>query len=402
MRLRFKSILAFIFILFVICAVIGFGYLFYNKIKHDSDIVVDGDLTINYLNGKNFELQNDSEIQFSVTNNSSDTKYFYIQLMDIEAKDVKYELVTGENVIVSNDLKSDIISNQVAINGNETTLYTFKFKTTSMEKYKGEIEIGIKNNDSNTFANVILANNKVGDKALTEFGSNATLDEGLLSMQDDLGLAYYFRGKTINNNVEFAGLNWKIVKINGDGSVKIVLDKILDIVSSYNDEKTDFETSEINEALTKWFDNNLINYNDYIAYYKFCDDAVLESDNTTYNAYSRLITNKIPNLVCLGQPVNAKIGLMTADEIILAGGSKEENKEYYLYNENIKTAYYTMTIADSNESVYYPFIVNTNGALVHDTAGDLLRGVRPTINIIKNARVTGDGTESNPYKIIEN
>ena len=46
----------------------------------------------------------------------------------------------------------------------------------------------------------------------------------LNSAPDDYGTSYYFRGNVLDNNVTFAGKNWKIVRINGDGSVRLVLD----------------------------------------------------------------------------------------------------------------------------------------------------------------------------------
>ena len=66
MRLRFKSALGFIFLLIAICAFLGVGYIFYGKISNDSDIVVDGKITINYLTGKKFELNGNNEVSFSV------------------------------------------------------------------------------------------------------------------------------------------------------------------------------------------------------------------------------------------------------------------------------------------------------------------------------------------------
>ena len=51
---------------------------------------------------------------------------------------------------------------------------------------------------------------------------NATEAE-LASTEDDYGTSYYFRGKVINNYVEFANKCWRIVRINGEGSVKLVL-----------------------------------------------------------------------------------------------------------------------------------------------------------------------------------
>ena len=41
-------------------------------------------------------------------------------------------------------------------------------------------------------------------------------------MQDDFGKSYYFRGNINNNNVMFAGYNWKIVRINDDGCIRLL------------------------------------------------------------------------------------------------------------------------------------------------------------------------------------
>ena len=52
--------------------------------------------------------------------------------------------------------------------------------------------------------------------------SNAS--EALLaSAEDDYGTSYYFRGAAKNNYVQFANKCWRIVRIVGDGSVKLVL-----------------------------------------------------------------------------------------------------------------------------------------------------------------------------------
>ena len=40
---------------------------------------------------------------------------------------------------------------------------------------------------------------------------------------DDYGISYYFRGNVQNNFVSFAGMCWRIVRITGDGSVKLAL-----------------------------------------------------------------------------------------------------------------------------------------------------------------------------------
>ena len=400
LRKRFKSMLYFIFMLILTVSALGVGYIFYDKITSDSDIVVDGKITINYLDGKKFSLNGNKSIAFSVTNNDTETKYYYIQLTDVYASGVTYSLKSSDGLNMKNELKSEIVSNQVSINGNETINYTLEFNTDGNTSYSGVLQVGVKENEKNTFADVILANNKVNERSLTENCDAATLDEGLLKKEDDLGVAYYFRGSVKNNNVLFAGKNWKVVKINGDGSIKLVLDNIVDEISKYYSEDYSFLNSTIFEKLNNWYTNNLNDYSDYIAYYKFCNDTVLEDDN--YLAYNRVITNKIPTFVCLGNLVNSRIGLLTIDEVSLAGGSTGENKSYYLYNEKITNSYYTMSSASSRYGNYYPFVVDTDGSISSNVNGNLLRGVRPVINIIKTAKVSGNGTSEEPYEIIMN
>ena len=209
--------------------------------------------------------------------------------------------------------------------------------------YSGTIQVGLKNNENDTFIDVLLANNKVGDAGITLNGEVATLDEGLLKKEDDLGVAYYFRGNTLNNNFSFAGLNWKIVKINGDGSVKVVLDGLIEEIGKYYDTDYSFSNSLIKQRLDNWYNSYLSLYADYIAYYKYCNDYILDSDGINMVGYNRIIKDKIPNYVCLGDLVNSKVGLLTVDEVMLAGGANQDNKSYYLYNENIKLSYYTMS-----------------------------------------------------------
>ena len=178
--MRFKSVLILLFCMIVVCLALGVGYLFFDKNDDDSDIVVDGEITINYLNGKKFNYNGDKEIAFSVTNNDAEAKYYYIQLTDVYANNVSYELISSDNLTIKNDLKSEIVSQQVSINGNETVNYTLKFKGNDKEKYSGTIQIGLRENEENTFANVVLTNNKVNETSLTENGESALLDEGLL------------------------------------------------------------------------------------------------------------------------------------------------------------------------------------------------------------------------------
>ena len=49
-------------------------------------------------------------------------------------------------------------------------------------------------------------------------------DKGLYQGTDDYGTTYYYRGNVKNNIVKFAGFYWQIVRINGDGSIRLIYD----------------------------------------------------------------------------------------------------------------------------------------------------------------------------------
>ncbi len=75
-----------------------------------------------------------------------------------------------------------------------------------------------------TLAETILANNEVKTPITTPGAAVSTADEALLaSAEDDYGTSYYFRGAVTNNYVQFANKCWRIVRVGGDGSVKLVL-----------------------------------------------------------------------------------------------------------------------------------------------------------------------------------
>ena len=75
-----------------------------------------------------------------------------------------------------------------------------------------------------TLSEAILANNEVKTPITTPGAAISTADEALLaSAEDNNGTSYYFRGAVKNNYVEFANKCWRIVRVGGDGSVKLIL-----------------------------------------------------------------------------------------------------------------------------------------------------------------------------------
>lgn len=70
-----------------------------------------------------------------------------------------------------------------------------------------------------------------------DFLEVATTEEGMFMAVDDLGNSYYYRGAEDDNYVVFAGRLWRIIRINGDGSIRIILNTSLykkDILEGYD------------------------------------------------------------------------------------------------------------------------------------------------------------------------
>ena len=61
-----------------------------------------------------------------------------------------------------------------------------------------------------------------GDKITYKITSSLKSEQGLYETTDDFGSTYFFRGDVTNNNVYFGGFYWKVVRINGDGSIRLI------------------------------------------------------------------------------------------------------------------------------------------------------------------------------------
>ncbi len=94
------------------------------------------------------------------------------------------------------------------------------------KKYQGKVIVGASAEvePPKNLREAILANNLVKAPITTPGAAISTADEALLaSAEDDYGTSYYFRGAVKNNYVEFANKCWRIVRVSGDGSVKLIL-----------------------------------------------------------------------------------------------------------------------------------------------------------------------------------
>ena len=146
---------------------------------------------------------------------------------------------TGKSVILGSQTLTDLENNRkgyiiinTGLKANEEKSYDLKIWMDSAvtteqglnKNWSGKIVVVSNASNKPTFAETILANNEVKTPITTPGAAISTAAEALLaSAEDDYGTSYYFRGAVTNNYVEFANKCWKIVRVGGDGSVKLIL-----------------------------------------------------------------------------------------------------------------------------------------------------------------------------------
>lgn len=274
-------------------------------------------------------------------------------------------------------------------------------------------------------------------------------DKGLYAIEDDHGTSYYYRGSVTNNYVKFAGYYWRIIRQNGDGSVRLLYAGTtpnatgsgLQIKSSaFNSQRdnpgyvgymygnsfnTSYEQTHANEndstiktELDNWYKTNIVdkNLSSYIADSGFCNDRSLDSGNgvsttvhTYFKGYRRYVNHE-PSLICSqqndlftvenekgNQALIYPIGLITVDELMLGGLSDGYlNRLSYTYSSS---HYWTMSPSAfiALETAVYEFSANSIGCASGSWVA-YASGIRPVINLASDVEIeSGIGTQNDPY-----
>ncbi len=183
--------------------------------------------------------------------------------------------------------------------------------------------------------------------------------------------------------------------------------------------------STIKTKVDEWYRSNIIKFEKYLADTTFCNDRTiitgsgyLTVPSTDYGAHIRLTTKNEPILKCSQENdklkvsnnlanLNYPIGLITADEGIMAGGKDYSsggtvatpNTDFYLYT---RSSFWTMSPSFFSSNYFLSFVwsINNYGSLF--SGGDVTNnwGIRPVINLRSDVQITkGDGTSISPYQI---
>ena len=217
------------------------------------------------------------------------------------------------------------------------------------------------------------------------------------SQYDEDGEVYYFAGAPTDNYVKFAGFYWRIIRINGDGSIRLIYNGT-DTTQTGESTMIDGSQSFNSSYDRSQYDREVANGYEWST----------TGSTHNYAGYERLVTNKTPMLKCgnnadlytIGgsskgnHALTNPIGLITADEVAMAGGVYGNvNNNYYLYNGE---HYWTMTPSKyPDANVFY---VWSNGSFSHANVASMY-GVRPVINLAHDLEITGSGTSSDPFVV---
>ena len=279
-----------------------------------------------------------------------------------------------------------------------------------------------------------------------DFSTTLTSDTTgtIYQAEDDDGTTYYFAGNVTDNWVRWAGFYWRIIRINGDGTLRLIYNGTSTTTtgrgtqistSDFNSTDTDnmyvgfkytannvhgTETnSTILGILNAWYQNTLQSHADDIEMNAgFCNDKTPYSGSgigttTYYAAYNRLNTNKSPSFKCSNssdlftvsssnkgnKALQYPIGLITADEVAYAGGVYErDNTSYYLYTNQ---DYWTMSPSLFFSRLARVLIVYSTGYLNGNyRVNSTTIGVHPVINLRADVQFSeGNGTSETPFVV---
>ena len=152
-----------------------------------------------------------------------------------ETEDGPYtEVVSKTNIPQSQNASEKILANSLTIPLSKTYYYELKITLNYLNDVNQDSDINaifntkFKVEDINYEIKYSLETLKhlkqTSQGVRTNFDEPATTDEGIYEMEDDYGISYYYRGAVENNYVKFAGFYWRIIRVNGDGSLRIIYD----------------------------------------------------------------------------------------------------------------------------------------------------------------------------------
>lgn len=223
------------------------------------------------------------------------------------------------------------------------------------------------------FISLYLENNKVEE--LKVFAGNIIDNNKENQNFKNINGDYYFEGTDVNNYVKYSNLTWRIIKVNSNNTVRMVLNNS---ITSLAADSTNYKESYINMWLNKndkeytgILEDNLNNTSTYLTYTNTCNDIVDDTKNIT----------------CKKVIENTLITIPSINDYVSTGGS-----DSFMNNEE----YYYLTNSTTEGKLWY---IESDGKLNTSDGTDII-GVKPVITLKNTVElISGDGSSENPYII---
>lgn len=216
------------------------------------------------------------------------------------------------------------------------------------------------------------------------------------------GDSYYYRGENPNNYITFAGMSYRIVKINADGTMDIIANEKrtrAEWDDRYNNERESnvgvntYSLSRAKDSLLAFINSESFQDIDRLMMEPFSLCVGKVSENSAYTLEQECSTKIDNELVGLLPLSNYLYASLDSSCVNVMDGACEN----YNYLANYVSNWWTLT-ADA-DSTYKVFDVYSGGGLGLVRASNSY-GLREVIRLTEQAvYVSGEGTEESPYTI---
>jgi hypothetical protein len=371
----------------------------------------------------------------------------------------KYSL-TNPTTSLYSDVYSSLAGKYLAAAGSST--YN-AFTSSSSGELSSNIQYIFKVVDApyNVSASVTFTYNNLVS-TYNDAAAAASYDEsssGMWSAPDDYGTSYYYRGKIDNNNILFGGFCWKAIRINGNGTTRMIYNgtptdgkciatgndtqigsSVINTTlndnayvgymygiagsSTYAATHANTNSSTMKTYIDNWYNTNLSKVQSKMGDSLFCNDRSMASaaklwddldtalgygDNITdYGTDYRLLKNDAPVLTCSNKNDRFTVNDTTVgngDLTYPIGLITADEATYAGGNNHINENYYLysgssyLTISSScyGCNMSTRFTVDADGT-VNVSIPYYSFPIRPVINLKADVVYSsGDGTINNPY-----
>ena len=325
------------------------GALKYAVLKNTSTITTPSDISTTSLLNQSFDIEKKGSITTSGT-----LKLLTKQLSNTEL--YKYIIVIYvDNNLAGNDVTSATFQGNISADAVQGKLDLAKETLNYLNSLNSTITLASGTPDFTTVSGSNGVKYVNYSQSATGLGDGT---KGIYAAEDDLGTSYYFRGAVENNYVKFADFFWRIIRINGDGSIRMIYagtsahangeseeDSYISKTaynSSYNDNTyvgymtgsagattyasahSNTNNSTIKGVIDDWYKTNIVDkgYSSYVADAIYCNDRSIANDSATnatltkissswtntglgcgtnvtaYGGFKRNFVDHTPSLVC--------------------------------------------------------------------------------------------------------